>query len=127
MISNISFDNNNIIWEQGLNININPQIIFIFDILTNKTTAYITKQLQNTSANVDFKCIWDGIFINNNTIDVLLASSTAQPCRIKDNQTQYCSLQCANILITHRWNKNATNSTQKTQSGKVETTRNYGL
>eukprot|EP01084_Bolivina_argentea_P289535 497208_1 len=57
---------------------------------------------------------------------VTMNINTKQKCiELAVNDKNKIQLQGADILITHRWNETVTNSIIKTQSRKVETTRNY--
>ncbi len=72
---------------------IDSQVTFIFDVTANNDCTYYNYKINETNANVDSKCKWDGIFTDNNTTNVLLASTTNKSCRVRDIKTKYCSVQ----------------------------------
>eukprot|EP01084_Bolivina_argentea_P125839 222902_1 len=86
----MTFDYQNNIWTP-FTFNGETKVDFFYDLANDKTTAFVTRQLSSTGADVHFKCVWNGIFDQQTTLNASIATSTGQTCKFDDITSEYCS------------------------------------
>eukprot|EP01083_Nonionella_stella_P223446 796339_1 len=88
---NITYDTNNLIWQQGFEVNTDAEVVLVSNRVAETTTAYVQRTLRNSSRLFSFGCRWNGTLFG--ALDVLFGASTNQSCQISSIQTTYCDVE----------------------------------
>ncbi len=89
-LQSMPFDYENNIWSP-LILTGDTKVRFFFDEMNDQTIAFITRQLSSSGADVHFKCRWNGIFGQQQSLNVSIATSTGLTCKFDDITSEYCS------------------------------------